>query len=207
MSDKANPKSTSYVRSGAGPSPEELVTWGEVPPHYPEAWLGREPEGDEVYLAHYTESDYSCYHDWPFRVEGAVFHNRADCYEFAWSLSKNQRQRLVWIQTPNGFPQESSWWDEERMQRDGEWNEQGRAQKQAAYDLRHGVDQPVPTLGDLVPEPSRAEANGRVRAVWDPRLKKTVVTQETLEPDSPNRARAKKQAERLLKKASDSDPR
>lgn len=199
--DNANPKNKSYVRSGSGPTPEELKSWGEVPAHFPPTWLGREPEGDEVYLAAYTEADFSCYHDWPFRVEGAVFHNRQDAYEFAWSLSRNQRARRVWMQTPNGFPQETSWWDEERMQRDGEWNEQGRARKQAQYDLDHEVDQEVPTQGFEVPEPSRAEANGRVKAVWDPKLKKTVVTGEELDPDSPNRAQAKKIAERLRGKS------
>lgn len=201
--DKAEPKRTSHKRTKEL-TPEEMLSWGEVPQHYPEAWLGREPEGDEVHLAHYTENDFSCYHDWPYRVEGAVFYNKKDSQEFAWNLSRNQRNRQVWIQTPGGFPQQTSWWDEERLQRDGEWNEYTRTLEGTARDLANEVDQPVPTRGEAVPEPSRAEANGRVRAVYDAKLKRTVVTGDVLEPDSPNRARAKKIAQRLRGTSHDS---
>lgn len=196
--DKANPKSKSHVKS-AWPTQQTLLEWGECPQHFPTAWLGREPEGDEVHLAHYTENDFSCYHDWPFRVEGAVFYNKTDAQEFAWNLSRNQKNRTVWIQTPTGFPQETSWWDDARLQRDGEYTEHTRKLAQAARDIKNQVDQPVPTQGYSVPEPSRAEANGRVSAYYDARLKRTIVTGETLEADSPNRAHAKKIAERLSK--------
>lgn len=187
-----------FVKS-KGLTPEEKLALGPVPPHFPEAWLGRDPEGDEVYLEVYLEDPYGLYHDWPYRCEGAVFHNRQTCLDFAWSLSRNQGYRTVWIESPSGFPEKTSWWDQDRLERDGEWTEEGRARVEK---IQQGLlDPDQPTLDTQVPEPSRAEANGRVRAYYDTTLKKVVKTGEPLEPDSPVRAEHK--ARLLRRKASD----
>jgi len=170
-------------------TPEQKLALGPVPPHFPEAWLGRDPEGDEVYLAVYVEDPYGLYHDWPWRCEGAVFHNRTTCMDFAWSLSRNQGYRTVWIESPSGFPEKVTWWDQERLERDGAWTPEGRAQ---AERIQQGLADPdEPTLLDSVPEPSRAESQGRVRAYYDFAQKKVIKTGEPLDPDSPVRAQAK----------------
>lgn len=185
--NRAGPKSESYHRPKPPPTREELLSRGPVPTYYTGEWLGRDPEGDEVYSDSYQENERESYHDWPFRCEGVVFHSRADMLEFAWSLSKNQ-SRDVWTQTPTGFPEPQNWWCEERLVRDGEWNEWSKGELERLKNLQNQTDQP--TLKTKIDPPSRAEQHGRRKAYWDPTLKKTVITDE-FEPEaiSPTRQR------------------
>ena len=186
--DRANPKSQSHVKS-RGLTPEEKARLGECPAYFNGKWLGRDPEGDEVIDLCYAENDYQLYHDWPYRVEGVVFHNRTDAMEFAWLLSRNQGNRDVWVQSPTGFPDPTNWWSQERMERDGDWTEEGRWLMQAVLDGRTHDNPDVPSINTgKIDEPSRAEAQGRRRAYYDFKLKKTIVTDEWEEsPHSPNR--------------------
>ena len=181
-------------------TPEQKLELGPVPEHFPNAWLGRDPEGDEVYAEHYKINDFQLYHDWPFRVEGAVFHNRKDCMEFAWLLSKNQGYRDVWVQTPTGFPDPTNWWSEERLQRDGEYSpETAEKLKQMQWNRTHDdEDADIPTQAHLVDPPSRAESQGRKKAYYDFELKKTIITDEYEDQaDSPYRQKQKQIAERM----------
>ena len=186
MVDRAGPKSESYKKTRRL-TREELLRRGPVPTYFNGEWLGGDPEGDAVYSEIYHEDPYQLYHDWPFRCEGVVFHNRDDMLNFAWELSRNQ-DRDVWTQTPTGFPEKQNWWCEERLQRDGEWNEWAKKDLERRANLANETDQP--TIGNKVDPPSRAEAQGRRKAYWDPKLKRTVITDEfESESISPNRRR------------------
>lgn len=200
MKEDAGSKSTSYVKS-TGLTPEQKLAMGEPPVAHLGQWLGRDPQGAEVYADCYIENEFECYHDWPYRVEGVVFHHMKQAQEFAWQLSKNQGYRDVWLQTPTGFPDPTNWWCEERMERDGEWTEEGRKKLEKAKADR-GTDtdndnraEPVSGIG--IDPPARAEAQGRRKAYWDPKLKKTIITDEFLEDSmSPNRKLQQEQAKR-----------
>ena len=201
MINQAGPKSESMKKTKP-PTREELLRRGPVPEYFLGEWLGRDPEGDEVILDCYEENDYQLYHDWPYRCEGVVFHNRQDMMEFAWSLSKNQ-DRDVWVQTPTGFPECTNWWSEERMSRDGEWDKRAADMLRERRDRRGSKEPDQPTIGLKLDPPSRAEAQGRRKAYWDPKLKKTVITNEFEEESlSPTR---KRQLEHLKKLGIDPD--
>lgn len=193
MVDRAGPKSESMTKTQR-PTREELLRRGEVPTYFNGEWLGDDPQGDSVYKECYVEDPYQSYHDWPFRCEGVVFHNRDDMLEFAWALSRNQ-SRDVWTQTPTGFPEPQNWWCEERLVRDGEWSEWAQKDLERRKAEQNQTDQP--TINTKIDPPSRSEQNGRRKAYWDPKLKKTVITDEyEAESISPNR---KRQIEALKK--------
>ena len=199
--NKRESKSESYKKTKPM-TPEQKLERGPVPEHFPKAWLGRDPEDDEVYAEHYNENDFAIYHDWPYRVEGAVFHNRDDMLNFAWELSRNQK-RDVWFTTPTGFPQPTNWWCEERLTRDGEWSVEAQKFVEERRWERDHIDEDQPTIGAKIDPPSRAESQGRRKAYWDPKLKKTIITDEFEDsPISPNR---QKQIEMLKKKGLDPD--
>lgn len=197
MVDKAGPKSESMVKTPPV-TKEQLLRMGPVPNYYHGEWMGRDPEDDEILLDCYREDPYQIYHDWPYRCEGVVFHNKQDCLNFAWELSRNQGDRDVWIQSPTGFPQVTNWWCEERMTRDGAWDARAAELLKQKQEERQHKGEKVESIATLkIDPPSRAEANGRRKAYWDPKLKKTVVTEEyEAENISPNR---KRQIEHLKK--------
>ena len=190
MVDKAGPKSESMVKTSPV-TKEQLLRMGPVPNYYHGEWVGRDPEDDEILLDCYREDPYQIYHDWPYRCEGVVFHNNQDCLNFAWELSRNQQYRDVWIQSPTGFPQVTNWWCEERMTRDGTWDAQAtELLKRKQEERLHKGEQVESIATHKIDPPSRAEANGRRKAYWDPKLKKTVVTEEyEADSDSPTRKR------------------
>ena len=196
MINDAGPKSESMKKTKA-PTREELLRRGPVPEYFLGYWRGRDPEGDEVIDECYEENQYQLYHDWPYRCEGVVFHNRQDMMEFAWSLSRNQ-DRDVWVQTPTGFPEPTNWWSEERMTRDGTWDAKSAALLKERQENRTHKEPDQPTIDLKLDPPSRAEANGRRKAYWDPKLKKTVITDEYEEENiSPNRKRQLEHLKRL----------
>ena len=87
------------------------------------------------------------------------------------------------------------------MERDGEWNEAGRKRMQEAKDARgrdeynDNKESPANAIG--IDPPARAEAQGRRKAYWDPKLKKTIITEEFHEDSmSPNRKIQQEQAKR-----------
>jgi len=195
MVDRAGPKSESYKKTRRM-TQEEMLRRGPCPEYFLGVWLGRDPEGDEVVDERYDEDPYQIYHDWPYRVEGVVFHNQDDMLAFAWNLSRNQ-DRDVWYVTPTGFPQATNWWSEERMVRDGEWDQYARDQLERRREGRRSQEPDQPTIGNKIDPPSRAEAQGRRKAYWDPKLKKTVITDE-FEAESISPVR-KRQIETLKK--------
>ena len=195
MVDRAGPKSESMKKTRE-PTREELLRRGEVPNYFNGDWKGRDPVEAEILEDCYVENDYTMYHEWPFRCEGVVFHNRQDMMEFAWALSRNQ-DRDVWTQTPTGFPEKVNWWSEERMTNDGTWDKMAADKLREINEKIRAEQLDTPTIDNKIDPPSRAEAKGRRRAYWDPKLGKTVITEEfEAESVSPNR---KRQIERLKK--------
>lgn len=200
MTESAGSKSDSF-RKTKPMTREDKLALGEPPTVHLGQWLGRDPQDGEIYMECYVENEYESYHDWPYRCEGVVFHDMAQCQDFAWNLSRNQAYRDVWIQAPTGFPQELNWWSEDRMERDGEWTEEGRRLMQKALDARghdfQGDSATQPTQGIGIDPPARAEANGRRKAYWDPKLKKTIITDEFEEDSvSPTRRKQKELQEK-----------
>jgi hypothetical protein len=198
MKESAGSKSESFIKS-QGMTMADKLALGEPPTVHLGMWLGRDPRDGEVYADCYVENEFESYHDWPYRVEGVVFHDLKAAREFAWSLSKNQGYRDVWLQTPTGFPDPTNWWCEERMERDGEWTEQGRiamekAKSDRGTDSRNDTKE-VPTQDIGIDPPARAETEGRRKAYWDG--KRTVITDEFHEDSiSPNRKLQQEQAKR-----------
>ena len=201
MKEDAGSKSQSYVKD-PGLTPEQKLAMGEPPVAHLGQWLGRDPQDAEVYAECYVENEFESYHDWPYRVEGVVFHHLKQAREYAWDLSKAQGYRDVWLQSPTGFPDPTNWWCEERMERDGEWTEEGRKKMEQAKAARgtdeHNDNKEMPANSIGIDPPARAEAQGRRKAYWDPKLKKTIITDEYHEDSmSPNRKlQADQQAKR-----------
>ena len=186
MKNEAGPKSESYKKTQRM-TQEEMLRRGPCPEYFAGEWLGRDPEESEILKDCYREDPYTMYHEWPYRCEGVVFHNKQDCLNFAWSLSRNQ-DRDVWIQSPTGFPEATNWWSEERMSQDGTWDKLAAEKIQQYREGRLHDNPDVPEIGNKIDPPSRAEAQGRRKAYWDPKLKKTVITEEWEESSiSPNR--------------------
>ena len=199
MQEDAGSKAVSFKKTQALTRDQKLAM-GEPPTVHLGEWLGRDPQDGEVFAECYVENEFESYHDWSYRCEGVVFHNKQDCMEFAWALSKNQQYRDVWVQSPTGFPDPTNYWCEERMERDGEWTEDGRRRmEKAKYDRDHDFDGDtgdLPTMNLGIDPPARAEAQGRRKAYWNGT--KTIITDEFEDESmSPNR---KLQQERQAKR-------